>query len=74
MTPPSSWPQLVFWKQSDRRCELWMRAGTPELRVYIGDTLFYKEVAPLGALYDRAEQLRELRPGTPIESASNPSQ
>ena len=61
MSTPSSWPQLVFWKDGDRRCELWMRGGSPELRIYIGDTLLHKEVAPLEALYHRAERLRNSR-------------
>ena len=58
MSPPSSWPQLVFWREGEHRCELWMATGIPELRIYIGDKLLYKEHAPLEALYDRAEQLR----------------
>ena len=59
MSSPSSWPQLVFWRQGDRRCELWMKGGIPELRIYIGDVLLHKEIAPLESLYDRAERLRQ---------------
>jgi hypothetical protein len=62
MSSPSSWPQLVFWKQGDRRCEMWMKGGIPELRIYVGDVLLYKEVTSLEALYDRAEQLRAAQP------------
>jgi hypothetical protein len=35
-----------------------MTTGTPELRVFSGDTLLYKETAPLEALYKQAEKLR----------------
>jgi hypothetical protein len=59
--PESSWPTVVFWRQGQRRCELWMASGGPELRIFCQDTLLYKERAPLEALYSRAEQLRELR-------------
>jgi hypothetical protein len=62
---PSSWPQLVFWRDGERRCELWMKQGAPELRIYIGDTLCHKEHAPLEALYERAEQLRVEGPQPP---------
>ena len=70
MSSPSSWPQLMFWQQGDRRCELWMRGGIPELRIYIRDRLLYKELAPLEALHDRAEQLRTTRPVMPSERPS----
>jgi hypothetical protein len=71
MKAPSSWPQLVFWREGERRCELWMSAGSPELRIYVGDMLLYKEHAPLESLYERAEQLRDPRPGTPPQRAPN---
>ena len=67
MSSSSSWPQLVFWQEGDRRCELWTKEGIPELRIYIADMLVYKELAPLDALYARAEQLRTNRFGTPTE-------
>ena len=51
----------MFWRQGQRRCELWMASGGPELRVFCRDTLLYKERAPLEALYLRAEELRELQ-------------
>ena len=44
-----------------------MKGGLPQLRIYIGDTLLYQELAPLEALHDRAEQLREPRSGTPTD-------
>jgi hypothetical protein len=56
--PEPSWPTVVFWRHGQRRCELWMTTGTPELRVFSGDTLLYKETAPLEALYKQAEKLR----------------
>jgi hypothetical protein len=61
MTVPSSWPQLVFWRDGTRRCELWMSSGVPELRLFADNVLFYKERAPLDSLYARAEHLRGLR-------------
>lgn len=61
MKDESSWPQLVLWRDADRRCELWMAGGVPELRVYAGEGLRYKERAPIEALYERSEQLRHLR-------------
>ena len=68
MSPPSSWPQLVFWREGEHRCELWMATGIPELRIYVEDKLLYKEHAPLEALYDRAEQLRaQMGEGPPLE-------
>jgi hypothetical protein len=57
----SSWPQLVIWRVGTERCELWMSSGLPEIRLFSGDTLLYKEHAPVESLYDRAEQLRERR-------------
>jgi hypothetical protein len=56
--------QLVIWQARTARCELWMSAGMPELRLFVGETLQYKERAPLESLYDRAEQLRWRRPPT----------
>jgi hypothetical protein len=57
-----SWPQLVMWSDGPHRCELWMASsGVPELRLFTGDQLFYKERAPLESLYERAEQLRALK-------------
>jgi hypothetical protein len=38
-----------------------MSSGVPELRLFTGDTLLYKERAPIESLYERAEQLRGLR-------------
>lgn len=61
MSSPSSWPELVMWREGSRRCELWMSGGVPELRVFSGSMLVYKERAPIDSLYERAEQLRCLR-------------
>jgi hypothetical protein len=41
-----------------------MAAGVPELRVFLGDILVYKERAPLESLNDRAQQLRSRRSHT----------
>jgi hypothetical protein len=38
-----------------------MSSGVPELRLFTDNTLLYKERAPIESLYERAEQLRELR-------------
>ena len=62
MDGPSSWRELVFWRDGQRRCELWMLSGAPELRIYLGEVLSYKERAPLDALHQRAEQLRQSHP------------
>jgi hypothetical protein len=48
MNATSSWPELVMWR-------------VPELRLFTGNTLLYKERAPIESLYERAEQLRGLR-------------
>lgn len=61
MSASSSWPELVMWRDGARRCELWMSSGVPELRLFAGNTLLYKERAPIESLYERAEQLRGLR-------------
>jgi hypothetical protein len=61
MSAASSWPELVMWRDGARRCELWMSSGVPELRLFAGNTLLYKERAPIESLYERAEQLRGLR-------------
>lgn len=61
MSPPSSQPELVMWRDGSRRCELWMLSGVPELRLFIGNMLVYKERAPIESLYERSEQLRGLR-------------
>jgi hypothetical protein len=61
MSATSSWPELIMWRDGARRCELWMSSGVPELRVFTGNTLLYKERAPIESLYERAEQLRGLR-------------
>ena len=61
MSATSSWPGLVMWRDGARRCELWMSSGVPELRLFAGSTLLYKERAPIESLYERAEQLRGLR-------------
>jgi hypothetical protein len=61
MNPPSSWPELIMWRDGPRRCELWMSSGVPELRLFTDNTLLYKERAPIESLYERAEQLRGLR-------------
>lgn len=50
--------QLVFWRDGQRRCELWMSSGVPELRVFAAGTLIYMERAPVESLHQRAEQLR----------------
>jgi hypothetical protein len=50
-----------MWREGSRRCELWMSSGVPELRLFTDNTLLYKERAPIESLYERAEQLRELR-------------
>ena len=42
-----------------------MKEGVPELRIYLANKLLYKELAPLEALHDRAEQIRETRSGLP---------
>lgn len=57
-------PQHVVWRVGAERCELWMAAGVPELRVFLGDILVYKERAPLESLNDRAQQLRSRRSHT----------
>jgi hypothetical protein len=36
-----------------------MSSRVPELRIYLGEILIYKERAPLDALHERAEQLRQ---------------
>jgi hypothetical protein len=61
MNAPSSWPELILWRDGSRRCELWMSSGVPELRLFTDNTLLYKERAPIESLYERAEQLRGLR-------------
>jgi hypothetical protein len=61
MSPPSSWPELVMWRDGSRRCELWMSSGVPELRLFADNVVVYKERAPIESLYERAEQLRGLR-------------
>jgi hypothetical protein len=38
-----------------------MSAGRPEVRVFTGETLLYRERAPIESLYERAEQLRTNR-------------
>jgi hypothetical protein len=61
MSPPSSWLELVMWREGSRRCELWMSSGVPELRLFTGTMLVYTERAPIESLCERAEQLRCLR-------------
>jgi hypothetical protein len=53
----------VFWREHDRRCELWMVNGHACLRLFEGDTLLIEEPVLEGALLAQALALRTWRPG-----------